>query len=71
MRICSVEAVALLLTELGEPQSTADALCHAVRINNDALQGASKAGLPVSSSSGAAKRRRRGRPREEQVGGAS
>ena len=37
-RICTLEAISLLLQELGEQQAVCDALVAAVRINNSALQ---------------------------------
>mmetsp|Transcript_1700 Transcript_1700/g.3330 ORF Transcript_1700/g.3330 Transcript_1700/m.3330 type:complete len:490 (-) Transcript_1700:140-1609(-) len=36
-RICTVEAIALLLQEFGEPQEVCDALVDCVRINNQAM----------------------------------
>eukprot|EP00906_Rhabdomonas_costata_P038998 RCo055202 len=36
-RICTVEAIALLLAELGEPSDVTDALVEYVRMNNEAL----------------------------------
>lgn len=39
LRICTVEAAALLLTELGEPEGTTRALVDAVVVNNHALAG--------------------------------
>ena len=38
LRICTVEAFALLLTELGEPEVKTRAFVNAVITNNDALQ---------------------------------
>jgi len=62
LRICTVEAYALLLQELGECRSLCEALVGAVVTNNAAL-GHDPAvrpdsGMSVSSSSGAARRRR-------------
>jgi DTW domain-containing protein YfiP len=39
-RICTVEAVALLLQHLGEEQTNCDALVDYVKLNNRALKGA-------------------------------
>ena len=63
LRICTVEAVALLLRELGEVHVATAALVQAVELNNDALRGAAAlrptSGLQVSGTSGAGKRARR------------
>lgn len=63
LRICTVEAYALLLRELGEPAETIEALVKGVVANNDALKGEKEVrpegGMPTSTTSGAARRRRR------------
>lgn len=63
LHICTVEAYALLLKELGESSHITDRLVDAVRVNNDALVHSihvrPESGMPTSTSSGAAKRRRR------------
>lgn len=73
LRVCSVEAFALLLTALGESRATTTALVDAVIVNNRALHAElevrPKGGLPTSTTSGAARRRRRRqreRDREEE-----
>ena len=62
LRICTVEAYALLLTEVGESSSVVDALVGAVLTNNQALQGdvnvRPEGGMARSERSGAARRRR-------------
>ena len=63
LHICTVEAYALLLKELGESSHITDRLVDAVQVNNDALVHSihvrPESGMPNSTSSGAAKRRRR------------
>ena len=72
LRICTVEAYALLLEELGEPNTTTRALVAAMCVNNDALTGAASVrpvgGLQMSTRSGASKRHRR-RQRAQQEDG--
>jgi DTW domain-containing protein YfiP len=46
MRICTLEAVALLLEEVGEPQRTTEVLLRALVTNNRALQPAVRPQLP-------------------------
>ena len=62
LRICTVEAFALLLQELGESKKVTAALVAAVLVNNDALKHSlsvrPESGMPRSVSSGAAKKRR-------------
>lgn len=69
LRVCSVEAVALLLRELGERAETVDALVAAVVVNNEALSSSlavrPAGGMPVSATSGAARRRRRKEQKEQ------
>ena len=72
-RVCSVEAVALLLEELspiGESSALTEALSKAVILNNDALQSEIAvrpvSGMQASATSGAGKRaRRKGRPQQQ------
>lgn len=63
LHICTVEAFALLLKELGEWDATTDKLVAAVIVNNEALVHSIRVrpegGKPTSKSSGAARRRRR------------
>ncbi|GMH98331.1 hypothetical protein TrST_g9793 [Triparma strigata] len=62
IRICTVEAYALLLKSLGENEEATKAMVKAVVINNEALKGEMsvrpESGKASSSSSGAARRRR-------------
>ncbi|GMH69929.1 hypothetical protein TrLO_g14437 [Triparma laevis f. longispina] len=62
IRICTVEAYALLLKSLGEDEETTKAMVKAVVTNNEALKGdisvRPESGKASSASSGAAKRRR-------------
>ena len=61
LRICTVEAFALLLEELGEDQSTTKTLVRAVVVNNEALNGADSVRPDIerkrSTTSGRARRR--------------
>ena len=63
LHICTVEAYALLLKELGESSTVTQALVDAVRVNNEALVHSIRvrpqSGVPTSKSSGASKRSRR------------
>jgi hypothetical protein len=63
LHICTVEAFALLLKELGEWDDTTQKLVAAVVVNNEALVHSMsvrpEGGKPTSKSSGAARRRRR------------
>jgi DTW domain-containing protein YfiP len=63
LHICTVEAFALLLKELGEWDETTQQLVAAVVLNNEALVHSMsvrpEGGKPTSESSGAARRRRR------------
>jgi len=69
LHICTVEAYALLLKELGESKRITDGLVAAVRVNNDALLHSIRvrpeSGMPTSKSSGAARRRRRKKEAEQ------
>ena len=63
LRVCTVEAFALLLEELGEGAAVVEALVAAVVVNNRALASSllvrPAGGMPASATSGAARRRRR------------
>lgn len=63
LHICTVEAYALLLKELGEWDAITDELVAAVVVNNGALRHSltvrPEGGKPMSTSSGAARRRRK------------
>lgn len=63
LRICTVEAVALLLEELGEPKATTTALVAAIEANNAALANTPGSG-PVAVPVG---RRARARRRREEA----
>ena len=58
LRICTVEAVALLLEELGEPPATTRTLVAAIEANNSALANVPGSG-PVAEPVGRRARRRR------------
>jgi uncharacterized membrane protein YgcG len=64
-RICTVEAVALALSELGERQETVDALVECVRRNNRAID-PGNARTTQTHATGTAARRR-----DEAAGGSS
>lgn len=59
LRICTVEAVALLLEELGEPQTTTRTLVQAIEANNNALACVPGAGPNPIPDGRRARRRRR------------
>jgi hypothetical protein len=67
LRICTVEAVALLLEELGEPTRNTRAFVQAVITNNEALEGLYDAARAADELTGSAKERQLERRRERRI----
>ena len=67
LRICTVEAVALLLEELGEPTQNTRAFVQAVITNNEALEGLYDAARAADELTGSAKERQLERRRERRI----